>query len=94
MRRLKHDAQTPDEGRGRIAAAIVQHPREFVGIVMAAAATLTIFVNALFLQQDPKPLIELARKETDPGLKKDIVSRLSMMKSKEATDYMMEILNK
>ena len=51
-------------------------------------------VNALFLQQDAKPLIELARKETDPGLKKDIVSRLSMMKSKEATDYMMEILNK
>jgi len=47
--------QTPNEARGRIAAAIMQHPREFVGIVMAAAATLTIFVNALFLQHGPHP---------------------------------------
>jgi peptidoglycan hydrolase-like protein with peptidoglycan-binding domain len=36
-------------------AAIVQHPREFVGIIVAAAATLIIFINALFLQHGPHP---------------------------------------
>lgn len=38
-----------------LAAAIARHPREFVGIVMAAAATLAILVNALFLQHGPHP---------------------------------------
>lgn len=33
----------------------MQHPREFVGIVVAVAATATIFVNALFLQHGPHP---------------------------------------
>jgi len=51
-------------------------------------------VNALFIQQDAKPLIDLARKEQDPAMKRELVSRLAHMKSKEATDYMMEILNK
>jgi peptidoglycan hydrolase-like protein with peptidoglycan-binding domain len=41
--------------RGALAAAIAQHPREFVGIVMAAAAALAILVNALFLQHGPHP---------------------------------------
>ena len=34
---------------------ISRHPREFVGIVMAAGAVLTIFINALFLQKGPHP---------------------------------------
>ena len=33
----------------------MQHPREFVGILLAVAATTTIFVNALFLQHGPHP---------------------------------------
>jgi hypothetical protein len=37
-------------------------------------------------------LIELARKETDPQLKKRILQRLADTKTPEATDYMMEIL--
>ena len=41
--------------RGVLAAAIVQHPREFVGVVMATAATVAIMVNALFLQHGPHP---------------------------------------
>lgn len=41
--------------RGALAAAIMDHPREFVGIVMAAAAAVAIFVNALFLQRGPHP---------------------------------------
>jgi peptidoglycan hydrolase-like protein with peptidoglycan-binding domain len=44
-----------DLERGLIAATITRHPREFVGVVMATAATLAIFVNALFLQRGPHP---------------------------------------
>ncbi|MGJ5814702.1 HEAT repeat domain-containing protein [Paludibaculum fermentans] len=50
-------------------------------------------VSALFTQGNVKPLIELARKEKDPELKREAVRMLSMMKSKEASDYMLEVLN-
>ena len=40
---------------GKFAVAIMTHPREFVAIVMAAAATVVIFANALFLQRGPHP---------------------------------------
>jgi TolA-binding protein len=49
-------------------------------------------VNGLFARGDAKTLIDLARKETGPTMKKYIVERLAMMHSKEATDYMMELL--
>ena len=42
-------------GGAGIAATITTHPREFVAIVMAIAATIAIFVNALFLQHGPHP---------------------------------------
>jgi tetratricopeptide (TPR) repeat protein len=51
-------------------------------------------VNGLFIQGNAKALIELARKETNPEVKKNIVNHLAVMQSKEAADYMMEILNK
>ena len=51
-------------------------------------------VDALFIQGDAKALVEMARKETDPEMRKRIVERLSRMKAKEATDYMLEIINK
>ncbi len=44
-----------DAERGLLATTIARHPREFVGMVMAAAATVAIFVNALFLQSGPHP---------------------------------------
>lgn len=49
-------------------------------------------LNSLFLQQDGKALINLARAEKDPEMKREIVSKLALVHSKEATDYMMEIL--
>jgi hypothetical protein len=49
-------------------------------------------VNALFLQNNARALVDLARAERNPELKKDIVSKLSHMKSKEATDYLLELL--
>jgi peptidoglycan hydrolase-like protein with peptidoglycan-binding domain len=38
-----------------MAGVIARYPRESVGILVAAAATLTIFINALFLQNGPHP---------------------------------------
>jgi HEAT repeat protein len=49
-------------------------------------------VNALFIQNNATALVTLARAEKNPEMKKDIVSRLSNMKSKEATDYLLELL--
>jgi tetratricopeptide (TPR) repeat protein len=49
-------------------------------------------VNALFLQNNAKALVDLARAEKNPEMKKEIVSKLSIMKSKDATDYLMELL--
>jgi hypothetical protein len=51
-------------------------------------------VNALFVQGNAKAIIDVARKEPDVNLKREAVQKLSMMKSKEATDFMMELLNK
>jgi len=51
-------------------------------------------VNALFQQENATALVALARKEQDMTLKKELVSRLSQMRSKIATDYMIELLGK
>lgn len=49
-------------------------------------------LNALFLQQDGKDLVALARSEKDPQMKKRIVEKMALVHSKETTDYMMELL--
>jgi len=51
-------------------------------------------INALFLNGAAKQMVALARKETNPELKKAWVQKLSLMSSPEITEYMMEILNK
>lgn len=52
----KAEAVAVERGAGgRLAVAITTHPREFVAIVMATAATIVIFINALFLQHGPHP---------------------------------------
>jgi len=51
-------------------------------------------LDGLFISGDAHDLIALARAEKDPSSKQAIVSKLSIMRNKEATDYMMEILNK
>jgi HEAT repeat protein len=51
-------------------------------------------LQALFVQGNAKALIEIAKTETDPELRKKAVSHLSVMGSKEATAYLLEILNK
>ncbi len=51
-------------------------------------------LHALFLQQNATSLIAIARKETDTDLKKQAIHWLSLINSKEATDFLMELLNK
>lgn len=51
-------------------------------------------INAYFIGGDAKELIATARAEKDPELKKKAVEKLSLMGSKEANDYLMELLQK
>jgi HEAT repeat protein len=51
-------------------------------------------IQALFIQGNADSLVALARKEQDPAMKKAMVQQLSLMKSKVALDYLMEILGK
>lgn len=57
-------------------------------------ATKKLVINALFLHNAAKEMVALARKETNPELRKEWMQRLSLMSSPEITQYMMEILNK
>jgi len=49
-------------------------------------------VEAIWMQQNAKALVEVARKEPNAEMKRDIVQKLTMMKSKDATEYLMELL--
>ena len=43
-------------------------------------------------QRNAKALVDLARAEKDPAVKRDLVQKLSVMRAPEATDYMLELL--
>jgi hypothetical protein len=50
-------------------------------------------INALFLQNNGRILVELARGEKDPKMKLEMVQKMSIMgKSKEVADYLAELL--
>jgi HEAT repeat protein len=49
-------------------------------------------IEALFIQNNAESLVTLARKETDPQMKRRMVEKLSLMRSKVATDYLLELL--
>ena len=51
-------------------------------------------LNAYFIQNNAAGLVAIARSEKNLELKKEAVSKLSIMHNKEATDYLMEILQK
>lgn len=57
------------------------------------ASAKTAIVDGLRDRRDAKTMVDLARKETDPQMKRKIVERLGEMRdNKDAMDYMMEIL--
>jgi hypothetical protein len=49
-------------------------------------------VNALFIQPNAKALVDLVGTEKDPSVKKEIVSKLSLMRTPEATNYILRLL--
>lgn len=51
-------------------------------------------IEALFIRGDAKTLVAFARKETDRHLRRELVQKLSVMSSKEAREYMLELLDK
>jgi HEAT repeat protein len=60
----------------------------------ADVATKKKVINALFLHGAGREMVALAKKETNPELKRSLISKMSLMNSPEISDYMMEILNK
>jgi HEAT repeat protein len=51
-------------------------------------------LEAYFVQGNAGALVAIARNEKDPELKKMAVEKLSVMNSKEGTEYLMELLQK
>jgi hypothetical protein len=51
-------------------------------------------LNAYFISGNAKGLVAIAKTEKDPELKKRAVEKLSLMGSKEGSEYLMELLNK
>lgn len=49
-------------------------------------------IKSLFLQSNGKALVALARKETDPELKREIISKMALIRSDEVSSYLMEVL--
>lgn len=49
-------------------------------------------LKALFLQGNGKALVDLAKSEKDPERRAEIVKQMSLVQSKEVTDYMLEVL--
>jgi hypothetical protein len=51
-------------------------------------------IHALFLQNNGRVLVELARAEKDPAMKREMVSKMSVMggKSREVLDFLAELL--
>jgi len=51
-------------------------------------------LNALFLQNNGKALVDIARKESNAELKREAVQKLSLTHSKEGSAFFEELLNK
>jgi tetratricopeptide (TPR) repeat protein len=71
-------------GRGDVLVSIYQSDQDR-GVREAV-------LNSLFLQQNGKALVDLARAEKDPEMKKRIIEKMALIHTKETTDYMMELL--
>ena len=51
-------------------------------------------MEALFIRGDAHDLVAIAKGTSDADTRKSAVEKLSLMDSKEARDYMLELLNK
>jgi HEAT repeat protein len=76
-------------GRERSGAALVTIYKGEKNVELKKAV-----LHGLFIQNNARALVEIARSEPDPTLKAEAVHRLSLMHDKDATEYMLEILNR
>lgn len=77
----------PVEKSGATLVAIYEDPTSDTEVKKAV-------IQALAIQRNDVALVSLARKEKDRALRKELVERLSTMKTKAALDYLLEILGK
>lgn len=73
------------ETASRLTAAIGEHPREFVALVMSTIAVFGIVTNALFLQKGPHPAPIFATRPLLPQ-EMTLAPRLQSTQSAPATD--------
>jgi hypothetical protein len=74
-------------GSERTGATLVQMYRTETDSAVRRAA-----LEGLFVQNNARALVGLAREEKDPKWKREIVSKLAVMNSKDAADYLTELL--
>ncbi len=103
LEKLAEVARTEKDPKLRAEAArILGHrPAKQTGEILASLyaadsdrSVRRAVLDGMQSQNNATALIAIARKETDASLKKEAVNRLSHMRSKEATDFLMEILSK
>jgi len=51
-------------------------------------------LNAYFIGGNAHALVATAKTEKDPELRKRAIEKLSLMNTKEGSDFLMELLNK
>jgi hypothetical protein len=88
MRLAAMRALGPFGGPGKAQAVVEIYKAESDRRIKEAA------LGALFVSGSAQALVDIARAETDPRLKEKAVGHLANMGSKEATAYLLEILNK
>jgi HEAT repeat protein len=74
-------------GRERTGATLVQMYRGESDAHVRRAA-----LEGLFVQGNARALVELAKSEKDPRWKREIVQQLAVMNSKDAADYLTDLL--
>ena len=89
--KVKHDAirhlgRSPKDRTGDTLASLYASESD--------KETRSEILRALYMQQNAKTLIEVARKEIDPSLKREAVRQLTMIKTPEAQEFLVELLNK
>jgi HEAT repeats/Tetratricopeptide repeat len=97
---IAKNEKNPELRREAIRRLGVMHSTETSDVLISLYGTETDndikkeIANSLFVQNNAKALVDLARKETNPAMKQELVQKLSIMHSKDATQYMMELLSK
>jgi HEAT repeat protein len=95
--KAEKDANVQRELLMQIGSVRVPRSGEVLASLYQSSSDLAIrksIIDALHSQNNAKALVDIARVETDMKLKRNLIESLSHMKSKEATDFLLELLNK